>query len=217
MPAFDHCGRSLQAGGYTTAAGPPEGVIQRRPPPEARVAHRHDGAYKGRAMAKRLPPFVVRPARESDLRALGRLGAALAQAHHGWDPERFFVVDGMAEGYAWWLGKELKSRAATILVAVRGRRIVGYAYGRIEPRDWNALRERCGHAIDLIVDPAERQGGVGRSLAEALVKRLGEMGAPRVVLEVAARNRLAQRFFRSLGFRRTMIEMTLETPQAGRS
>jgi ribosomal protein S18 acetylase RimI-like enzyme len=40
--------------------------------------------------------------------------------------------------------------------------------------------------------------------------RLGELGAPRVVLMTAAKNDAAQRFFESMGFRRTMIEMTLE-------
>jgi hypothetical protein len=51
-------------------------------------------------------PLVVRPARKSDLPALGRLGAALARAHHEWDPERFFLPEAGAEGYAWWLDKE---------------------------------------------------------------------------------------------------------------
>jgi ribosomal protein S18 acetylase RimI-like enzyme len=98
-----------------------------------------------------------------------------------------------------------------VLAAVRGRTVVGYAYGRIEPRDWNALRDRCGFAIDLYVLPAARGGGLGRSLTEALCAALAEKGAPRVVLQAASRNRPGQRLFRALGFRPTMLEMTRET------
>ena len=47
---------------------------------------------------------LIRPAQIADLPVLGRLGAALARAHHAWDPQRFFVVPRMDEGYAWWLG-----------------------------------------------------------------------------------------------------------------
>ena len=157
---------------------------------------------------------TIRPARPSDAAALGRLGAELARLHHAWDPERFFVVDDMEEGYARWLGQELGSPGAVVLAAARGRRVVGYAYGRLEPRDWNALRDRCGLAIDLMVEPAERGAGLGRRLTEALVTALVARGAPRVVLQAAARNRSAQRLFRALGFRPTMLEMTREAPPA---
>lgn len=158
---------------------------------------------------------VVRPATPSDLPALGRLGAALAALHHEFDPRRFFVVPDMHEGYARWLGKELENPRAVVLAAARGRRVVGYAYGRLEGRDWNALLAPCGHAIDLVVAPEERGVGVGRALALALFEALEARGAPRVVLSAAARNRHAQRLFRALGFRPTMLEMTRESAAAG--
>jgi GNAT superfamily N-acetyltransferase len=154
--------------------------------------------------------FFVRPARRSDLRVLGRLGAALAHAHHSWDPGRFFVVDDMEKGYAWWLGKELKNRRAVVLVAERCGRVIGYAYGRLERRDWNALRDACAVGVDLMVEPGQRGRGVGRALAMALLQALGRLRAPRVILLAAVPNRKAQRLFRQLGFRPTVIEMMRE-------
>ena len=71
--------------------------------------------------------LTIRRARPADLDALGRLGAALARAHHRWDPKRFFVVPRMHEGYAWWLGRELKNRKAVVLVAERRGRRLGEA------------------------------------------------------------------------------------------
>ena len=158
----------------------------------------------------RVPRFIVRPAVAADLPALGRLGARLARMHHAWDPRRFFVVPRMHEGYAWWLGKELKNRRAVVLAAVRGKRVVGYAYGRIEPRDWNALRDECAIGVDLIVDPSARGLGVGRALGVEMLRAFTAKGAPRVMLQTAAANRPARAFFRHMGFRPTVVEMALE-------
>ncbi|HET7824589.1 MAG TPA: GNAT family N-acetyltransferase, partial [Anaeromyxobacter sp.] len=136
------------------------------------------------------------------MRALARLGAKLAREHHAMDPERFFLPDEPIEdGYAWWLGKELANPRAAVLVAMSGSEVVGYAYGRIEPRDWNTLRDRCGVGVDLWVEPRARGGGVGARLVEALADALADLGAGRVVIDVAARNPEAARLFERLGFR----------------
>lgn len=155
------------------------------------------------------PDLVVRPAQKSDLPSLGRLGAGLARAHHGWDSERFFMPEAGAEGYAWWLGKEMKNRRAVVLVAARGRKVVGYAYGRIEPRDWNLLRDECGVGVDLMVAPFERGHGAGTMLGKALLEALQAKGAPFIVLQAAAKNTQAQKLFKRMGFRPTIVEMTL--------
>jgi ribosomal protein S18 acetylase RimI-like enzyme len=166
-------------------------------------------------MAKRTPaPFVVRAATPGDVPALARLGARLARAHHRMDPKRFFVVPGMEKGYAWWLGKERRNRRAVVLAAVlpvRGREaVVGYAYGRIVPRDWNSLREECGLGIDLMVEPRARRKGIGAALTHALGAALAARGAPRMVIEVATENPDAQAAFARMGFRPTMLELTRE-------
>jgi ribosomal protein S18 acetylase RimI-like enzyme len=157
----------------------------------------------------------IRDATPEDVPALARLGAKLAREHHAMDAERFFVPDEPIEdGYAWWLGKERASPRAVVLAARLRGRIVGYAYGRIEARDWNTLRDRCGVGVDLWVEPRARRSGVGSALVEALVSRLAERGAPRVVLNVASRNGRASRLFAELGFRETMVELTREVAPA---
>ena len=60
-------------------------------------------------------------------------------------------------------------------------------------------------------DEALRKSGAGAALVEAMVQRLTELGAPRVVLSTAFSNHNAQRLFGRLGFRSTMIEMTRDT------
>lgn len=60
------------------------------------------------------------------------------------------------------------------------------------------------------MEPSHRGAGVGRRLLDALIAALQERGAPRVVLHVADGNEAAQRLFAARGFRRTMLEMTLD-------
>jgi len=153
----------------------------------------------------------LRDARASDIPALARMGAELAREHHRMDPARFFLPEEPIErGYAWWLGKELLNPRALILVATRRGRPVGYAYGRIERRDWNTLRERCAVGVDLWVEKSERRRGLGRQLVEALVAAFAARAESRLVIQVAARNRLALEAFAGMGFRETVVELLRE-------
>ena len=161
----------------------------------------------------------VRPAIRADLPAVARLAASLVRLHHGFDPDRFLCMEPLEPGYERFLGGELADDDAVILVAVArasassedGERVVGYAYGRLEPRDWNELLDACGKIHDVYVDEAARGQGAAKVLVEAMVARLESKGAPRVVLLSATPNVAAQRLFAKLGFRPTMVEMTRET------
>jgi ribosomal protein S18 acetylase RimI-like enzyme len=159
--------------------------------------------------------LILRPARRDELGAVARLAARLVHMHHALDERRFFVPDRVEEGYAWWFGREIDRADVVLLVALRGGVIVGYAYGRLEERDWNQLLDACGALHDLWVEEAERRRGVAAALVEATVAALVAKGAPRVVLHTAEGNVGAQALFARLGFRRTMVEMTREADGAG--
>ncbi|RPJ49247.1 MAG: GNAT family N-acetyltransferase [Acidobacteria bacterium] len=156
------------------------------------------------------PQVTIRPCRPEDLAAVAKLAARLVRQHHAMDPDRFLIFDHIEEGYAAYLGSEIRKKRSLVLVAEDSGGIVGYAYGRIEPRDWNALREKCGFLHDVYVDEAARHRGVGAHLIGEMVKRLGALGAPRVILMTAVQNTNAHRLFERLGFRTTMLEMTKE-------
>ncbi len=162
-------------------------------------------------------PVTLRPAKPTDEPALGRMGAALARQHHAFDSERFMLPEDVESGYRWWLGREAKKADAVVLVAELDGEVVGYAYGRVEGVDWNALLDRSGALHDLWVDEKARGAGVGALLAEAMMERLTALGAPRVVLHTAAKNAHAQRLFARLGWRPTMVEMTREAPPSDES
>ncbi|MBK8257918.1 MAG: GNAT family N-acetyltransferase [Polyangiaceae bacterium] len=160
------------------------------------------------------PPPSVRAATRDDLPEMARLAAQLVRLHHEFDPLRFFVQEPIEPGYTWWFGRELQNPSAVLLVAEQpssqGPRIVGYAYGCLEERDWNALLDACAYLHDILVTPEARQTGVAAQLLETIAERFKEKGAPRMVLQTATNNIAAQRLFKKHGFREIMIEMTRE-------
>jgi GNAT superfamily N-acetyltransferase len=155
--------------------------------------------------------ITIRRATSADLPALGRLGALLMRAHHDFDRERFMAPgDNPDEGYAWFLGHQLREETAVVFVAERQGDLIGYVYAGLEPLSWKELRDACGFVHDVVVEERGRRHGVATALITAASQWLREHGAPRVVLWTAERNEGAQKLFTRLGFRRTMVEMTLE-------
>ncbi len=154
---------------------------------------------------------IVRRATPTDLPTIGRLGALLIKEHYDFDSRRFLPArPGTAEGYASFLSTQLEDPDKVVLVADDDGDVLGYAYAAIEGYDYMALRGPAGVLHDIIVAPEHRGRGVGRLLLEAALAFFRSRGVPRVVLSTAERNEAAQRLFASMGFRRTMIEMTRE-------
>lgn len=157
------------------------------------------------------PAVTVRPAREDDEEAMGRLGALLVAEHHDFDPKRFIApLPLLPARYGRFLVSQIARDGMLVLVTEHAGEVVGYAYAGMEGNDYMALRGPAGVLHDLVVDPAHRRQGIGTALMEAVFLELRKLGAPRVVLFTADRNAIAQAMFARAGFRRTMIEMTRE-------
>jgi ribosomal protein S18 acetylase RimI-like enzyme len=154
---------------------------------------------------------MVRPAKKADLPALGRLGALLMHTHYAFDRQRFLAPgDDPEEGYAWFLETQLRGPDAVVLVDERDGEIVGYVYASLEPMSWKELRGPAGFVHDIVIDEWARGSGAARALLAAAIAWLRDQGAPRVILWTASQNTRAQQIFEAAGFRKTMIEMTLE-------
>jgi ribosomal protein S18 acetylase RimI-like enzyme len=151
---------------------------------------------------------TIRRSEAGDLPQIAELAGKLVRMHHAVNPVRFFLPDRVEEGYAWWFERELAREGAVILTATRGDRIVGYAYGTREGRDWNMLLDEHGVIQDVFVAEDARRTGTGKELVLAMVRELEALGAPRIVLSTMVSNEPAQRLFVACGFAPTMLEMT---------
>ena len=149
-------------------------------------------------------------ATERDLPQIAALAGLLVRQHYAFDAQRFLFVDNPEEGYAWWFGKELRNTQALILCAKLDGQIVGYAYARQEPRDWNALLDAHAALHDILVADSARRRGIGKLLLQRVLADMKQRGSPRVVLHTAVQNHAAQKLFAAMGFRQTMLEMTCE-------
>lgn len=152
--------------------------------------------------------WTVRRCEAADLDRVSVLAAKLVRMHHELDPARFLIRDKVREGYRWWVGQELANESAVIMVAERDGEIAGYAYGRVEERDWMKLLDAHGKLHDLWVEEEHRGTGVAERLCRACIAELEALGAPRVLLDTAWANARARRFFEKLGFAPTMLEMS---------
>jgi ribosomal protein S18 acetylase RimI-like enzyme len=153
---------------------------------------------------------IIRAAKSEDLPAIGQLAGALVRQHYEFDPLRFMLIPNVEAGYARFFGGQLSNSETIILAAEHDGAIVGYAYARLEERDWNNLLDAHGALHDIFVSESMRRQGIARRLVEAVRERLQGKGAPRLVLHTASKNHSARQFFAALGFRETMIELTLE-------
>jgi ribosomal protein S18 acetylase RimI-like enzyme len=142
---------------------------------------------------------------------IGRLGALLVKEHYDFDPQRFLAArPETPAGYASFISTQLEDPDKAVLVADDNGVVIGYTYAAVEGHDYMALRGPAGVLHDIIVEQEHRGRGIGRLLLDATLAFFRSRGVPRVVLSTAERNEAAQRLFESMGFRRTMVEMTLE-------
>src|SRR5688572_2114210 len=153
---------------------------------------------------------MIRPMGQADLGPASKLAGQLVRQHHAFDAQRFFLTDDPEGGYRWWLGQQLEDPDTVLLVAEVDGEIAGYLYGSVEERDWARLLDRHGAVHDVFVDARFRRRGLATALMQAGIAALRAKGTRQIVLSSATPNAEAQATFERLGFRRTMVEMTLD-------
>jgi ribosomal protein S18 acetylase RimI-like enzyme len=155
--------------------------------------------------------MTIRPAAADDWPRIGELAELLVRTHYAFDSSRFVHPDALrAADYIARLREEIDSGHAVVQVADADGAVAGYVFAGVEPESWKELRHEAGYVHDLVVDEAHRHAGAGRALVESAIAWFAARGVTRVMLSTAPANAGARRLFRRLGFRDTMIEMTLE-------
>lgn len=94
-------------------------------------------------------------------------------------------------------GIGFKGEQRWFLVALAGRRVVGFLIGEV--RDWEFGSPPCGWVFAIDVDPAARQSGIGTRLLTALTEALRQTGVRKLRTLLSHDNTLILSFFRSQG------------------
>ena len=146
-----------------------------------------------------MTPNPVRPARPPDLPALAALWITLLESHASLDPV-FALRAGAPAPLEVELQEAIEDADTALFVAEADGRVVGFCAAHFE-RSPALAREACRTEItELVVEPAARQRGIGRALANGALAWARSRGALRVEVRVAARNEAGQSFWRRLGF-----------------
>ena len=153
---------------------------------------------------------VIRDMTAGDLDAVSLLAEQLVLLHHSWDRTRFFTTPDIARGYHRYFGSQLQEKGVLLLTAEVDGVVAGYLFGTLESRDWAKLLDAHGAVHDIFVAADQRKQGVAQALMAEGKVRFAQLGAKQVVLYSAASNVEGQALFKRLGYRPTMVEMTLD-------
>jgi ribosomal protein S18 acetylase RimI-like enzyme len=152
----------------------------------------------------------IRDMQEGDLDLVAEMAGQLVLLHHTWDTTRFFITPDVARGYHRFFRSLLGKDKVLLLTAEVDGAVAGYLYGTLEGRDWNKLLDAHGAVHDVYVGASFRKRGAAQGLMIEAKNRFAKRGATKVVLYSAHTNADAQSLFQHLGFRPTMVEMTLD-------
>jgi len=120
------------------------------------------------------------------------------------------MVDHPEAGYGWFLVSRLSDPDSFVGVAEHSSEVVGYIFAEVGGTSWKDLRGPGGFIHDIYVDERARGQGVGTELLRAALAWIQSRGMTQTVLFSKSGNASAQRLFAKLGFRETMVEMTLD-------
>ena len=128
----------------------------------------------------------VRAVRQADLPQVIALDASVTGLHKSAYWQRVYRRYGVG-------GQGLRH----FLVAVDGRRVVGFVIGEV--RDWEFGSPPCGWVFAIDVDPEARLAGSGTALLGAVCERFRQVGVTTLRTMISRDNQLLLSFFRSQG------------------
>jgi hypothetical protein len=93
---------------------------------------------------------------------------------------------------------------SVIYVAVSDNQLIGYVMGRVQTSSVGLIPERSGVISELALDLHQYQGGIGRSLVNALRDWFRSCPVESIFLSVSQRLPVEQAFWRALGTEKWM-------------
>lgn len=115
----------------------------------------------------------------------------------------------VAETYVHWMVARCAEWDGAVFVAEDGGAVVGFVcvWAHVPPDD-PSYHHDTAHVSDVVVLPAARGRGIGRTLLARAEEHARARGAERIRIGVLARNERARRLYRGCGYRDVFTLLT---------
>lgn len=146
----------------------------------------------------------IRDARVADLDALARMWEKLETYHLELGGPEYRLAPGWKGDWERFTRSHIGHKDRLCLVAETDETPVGFLLAAILARPKVFEHRSYGHIYDVFVDPAQRNRGVGESLVHAALEWFRSRQVEKVDLYTHARNEMALRFWKKMGFEATV-------------
>lgn len=143
--------------------------------------------------------ITIRDARGEDLPESARLVVRMKRLNEEFDP-LYKVVGDVEKRALKYLRESIGSKKTVLIVASRGKRILGLLRAVLEDRVFYEPL-MTGTITDLYILPEARRKTMGNDMLQHGIKKLKRMGAEMITAEFPAQNEIAVRFYHKRGFR----------------
>jgi len=142
---------------------------------------------------------VIRKATRRDLDAIVALAQELMDFHKALDP--FFTRSADFDAlFGRFALRNIRSKAACVLVATVDERIVGYCQGMVDRHPPSITEPEYGLIIDFCVTAKYRRTGVGEQMFTAMREWFRDKGVRRIEVRHSTFNETAAKFWPKMGF-----------------
>ncbi len=155
---------------------------------------------------------AIRTARLIDLDPIVKLWRELLGHHQHLEPRLYSTVIHAPASFRAFIRRKMDDHDAFVLVAESSEGVVGYLLGSVGQRAPVYTVRTVGMIFDLMVAPAVRGRGIGRSLVNEASHRFAQREIHDLQVNYDPRNEEANRFWAAMGFQTLLHEAYRQNP-----
>ncbi len=142
----------------------------------------------------------INEAKKKDILSILKLAMEMANFHHKIDKFYKSSCKEYKKDYKKWLLKIFNKRNSKILIAKKGKRIIGYGIASIKKSKEYSIIDKIGKINQIFIEKKFRRKGIGKEILKRFLEWFNSKNIKYVQLNVDARNKGAINFYKKFGF-----------------